>query len=160
MNRAPALLLLLVLVPSCSYIRSLNRVLKEKITVQETIDKKIEVDNTENPALKFKIVDELTQKRVTIKNAVVKDIIESSNIDYQFCVIVEVPSKKGVVECFIYARDFFSIKEDIDTLSLIRKGETRIDADGDFARFFSLLDQTYTKIEIVNSIITIKKEKR
>ncbi len=130
---------------------------KSRISVQEAIEEKAKLDRTENPANKFLIKNKLAKKRVEISDVVVKDITDSVNVDYTFCVIVSVQTSKGPIECYIYANDIYQ-KEDIKSISKLTKGKSKIDVDGDFNRFFTLLDESYTKIEIINAEITIKEE--
>jgi hypothetical protein len=67
-------------------------------------------------------------------------------------VLVSVPYEKGMIDCYIYSRE-------LKTVSRLVKGKSKIDVVGDFGRFFTLLDDAYTKIEIINADITILKEK-
>jgi hypothetical protein len=122
---------------------------KEPILIDSVVNEKARMDQSDNPAMKFIIKEELGKRRVQLFNVTVKDVIESTNIDYDFCVIVDVQTKKGQVECHIYSTD-------IDTISKLVKGKTKIDAEGDFGRFFSLIDDYYTRVEMLKSSITIK----
>jgi hypothetical protein len=122
---------------------------KEPILIDGVVNEKERMDMSDNPAMKYIIKEELGKRRVQLFNVIVKDVIESTNIDYDFCVIVEVQTKKGPVECHIYSTD-------INTVSKLVKGKTRIDAEGDFGRFFSLIDDYYTRVEMLKSSITIK----
>lgn len=166
MNRA---ILLIVVVfaftVSCKSISEMLYVFyTPKIDIKEVIALREKIDGSENPAYQHLISEQLSKKRVEVNDVIVKDIVPSSNIDYNFCIIVSVPSEKGEVECYIYARQFYGIfygfygKEDIETIARLVKGKTRIDAVGNFMRFFTLLDKTYTKIEIVNARVTIKEK--
>jgi hypothetical protein len=65
-------------------------------------------------------------------------------------VIVSVPYEKMNVECFVYSQE-------VKDISRLVKDKTRVDVTGDFSRFFTLLDESYTKIEITNAEITIRK---
>jgi hypothetical protein len=145
---------LVITLTSCSTMNYFKYIFTERITVQQAIDKKEKIDASDNPAYKLLLIKDLMQKRIKIENAPVKDIISSSNIDYSFCVIVSVPTDKGPIDCHIYANDLYQ-QEDIKTISRLKKDRSRVDIDGDFKRFFSLLDETYTKIEIINSRINI-----
>ncbi|RPI97967.1 MAG: hypothetical protein EHM32_00420 [Spirochaetales bacterium] len=131
---------------SCSYF------FKETLNVKEVVAKKEEMDRFDNPAYRFLASKDLAEKRVQVKNVTIKDVIVSGNIDYEFCVLVSVPYEKGTIDCYIYSRE-------LKTVSLLVKGKTKIDVIGDFGRFFTLLDDAYTKIEIINADITILKEK-
>ncbi len=131
---------------SCSYF------FKETLNVKQVVAKKEEMDRSGNPAYKFLATRDLAEKRVQVRNVTVKDVIVSGNIDYEFCVLVSVPYEKGMIDCYIYSRE-------LKTVSTLVKGTTKIDAVGDFGRFFTLLDDAYTKIEIINADITILKEK-
>ncbi len=135
-------LVILPLMVSCSYFRSTT-------TIRDVVNTKTQMDAIDNPAQKLVIKRELMDKVVVISDATVKNIIESTNIDYDFCVIVDVPMDDRKIECYIYSKNIFKI-------SKLEKGKTRIDVKGDFNRFFTMLDDYYTKIEIVNATIDIK----
>jgi ATP-dependent protease HslVU (ClpYQ) peptidase subunit len=91
----------------------------------------------------------LTEKILIIENLKVKDIITSTNVDYDFCVLSDIQTEKGLIEVYIYTKN-------VRRISQLKKGETVIDVKGAFSRFFSMLDNYYTKIEITNSVIEIK----
>lgn len=122
---------------------------KKPIVIDSVIDEKVRMDETENPAMKLIIKEDLGKKRIELYDVVVKDVTESTNIDYDFCIIADVQTKKGPVQCHIYTTD-------VKTMSRLVKGQTKIDVKGIFGRFFSLLDDYYTRIEIINSCVTIK----
>lgn len=157
MKKALVLVIIFCTALSCKTIKKLQYIYIPKIDVREVIARKEKIDSANNPAYKLLISKELGKYRIEMSDVLVKDIIPSSNIDYNFCIIVGVPHEKGEVECYVYARDFYG-KEDIETLARLTKGESRINAVGDFGRFFTLLDETYMKIEILNAIVTIVKE--
>lgn len=143
MQKLFSLLLIVVILPaSCGLF-------KKEILIEAVVDQKAQMDATENPAMKNMINSELRDRRVQLFDLVVKDVTLSTNIDYDYCVIVDVQTKKGSVECFIYSTD-------MNTISKLVKGKSRIDASGDFGRFFSLLGDYYTMLEIVNAKIKIK----
>jgi hypothetical protein len=123
--------------------------IKEPILIDGVVSEKMRMDQTDNPAMNYMIRDELGKRRVQLFNVTVKDVTESTNIDYDFCVIVDVQTKKGLVECHIYSTD-------VKTVASLVKGKTKIDAEGDFGRFFSLLDDYYTRVEMLKSSIMIK----
>ena len=148
------LLLLAVLSLSCGY-RGYLRLFRAKVPIAEVIAIKGKIDTTDNPARRHVILSQLKEKLVDIDRVVVKDITPSGNIDYEFCVVVDIPSDKGKVECFIYAKNVYE-KEDIKTIAELKKGETVIDVLGEFGRFFSLLDDYYTRIELINASIAIR----
>ena len=143
-------------ISSCSF---LTNFLKTTITVQEAVQKKEEMDHSQNPSYRFKKLKKMKKMRIRVDNVLVKDIVESSNVDYTFCVIVSISTEKGEVECYVYSGDVEIFpNEDIGTIAELVKGETRVDIKGNFSRFFTLLDDTYTKIEIVNATIDIRDE--
>jgi hypothetical protein len=123
--------------------------IKEPILIDGVVNEKVRMDQTDNPAMNYIIRDELGKRRVQLFNVTVKNVTESTNIDYDFCVIVDVQTKKGPVECHVYSTD-------VKTIASLVKGKTKIDAEGDFGRFFSLLDDYYTRLEMLKSSITIK----
>jgi hypothetical protein len=133
----------------CSTFRA---IFPETINVNEAVAKKEEMDNSNNPAFKYLITRDLMEKRVRVKNVVVKDVTPSNNIDYRFSVLVSVPYQKGSIDCYIYS-------DELKTISKLVIGKTRIDAVGRFGKFFTLLDEAYAKIEIVNADIKILEDK-
>ena len=133
----------------CIALSAIVSCVKEPILIDGVVSEKARMDQSDNPAMKYIIKEELGKRRVQLFNVSVKDVIESTNIDYDFCVIVDVQTKKGPVECHIYSTD-------IDIVSKLVKGKTKIDAEGDFGRFFSLIDDYYTRVEMLKSSITIK----
>jgi hypothetical protein len=147
-------LIIIASLTSCVTGNYLKYIFTGRISVQEAIDKKSEIDKSENPAQKLLLTKKLMMKRIKIENIMVKDIISSSNIDYSFCVVVTTATNKGPIDCYIYANDLYQ-QEDIKTISQLIKNKSLIDIDGDFKRFFTLLDETYTKIEIINAGINI-----
>jgi hypothetical protein len=126
-------------------------------TIEDVIAEKVKIDQTDNPAKKFIIKNNLQDEGFFFKNVIglkgvlVKDVIPSTNIDYEFCVLSDIDTSKGKVECYIYTSN-------VGRISKLEKGKSRIDAEGQFGRFFTLLDQYYTKLELVKSTITILKD--
>jgi len=138
-------LLFLIPVISCST----TFILKDKVSIEKVLVQKEKIDSTENLAESFLLKNSLSEKILVIENLKVKDIISSTNVDYDFCVISEFQTDKGPIEIYIYTKN-------IRRISQLKKGESVINVKGAFSRFFSMLDNYYTKIEITNSIIDIK----
>ena len=63
--------------------------LKPKIKLNDAINEKVKMDQIDNPARKLFIQRNLGKKRIVMENALVKDVTISTNIDYDFCVIVD-----------------------------------------------------------------------
>ncbi|OHD65882.1 MAG: hypothetical protein A2176_03475 [Spirochaetes bacterium RBG_13_51_14] len=122
---------------------------KKPILMDGVIDEKVRMDEADNPAKKLMIKEELGGRRIQLFDLTVKEVTESTNIDYDFCVIADVQTKKGAVECHIYSSN-------VKTVSRLVKGKSKIDVTGEFGRFFTLLDNYYTRLEIVKASITIK----
>jgi len=141
------LIILLFLLPAISC--STSFILKDKVTIDEVLIQKEKIDSTENPAESFLLKNSLSEKVLVIENLKVKDIIPSTNVDYDFCILSEIQTGKGLIEIYIYTKN-------IRRISQLKKGESIIDVKGAFSRFFSMLDNYYTKIEITNSIVDIK----
>jgi hypothetical protein len=131
------------LVTSCS-------IFKTKIRVNDAIAEKVKIENTTNPVRKQLILDDLKKKRIALDNVLVKSVTGSNNIDYDYCVITEVEVDGKKVEFYIYSKN-------LRLLSRLQEGVSRVDVVGDFKRFFSMLDEYYTKVEIVNSKLTLVK---
>ena len=124
----------------------------KEIGIEDAIARKGTIDKTENPAMQYRLKSELRRNRIIINDALVKDVTVSSNIDYDFCTIVDLTVGDKKIECYIYSPS-------IKTMSELQKGKTRIDVTGKFERFFSTLDDYYTKVEITQAKIRIKEGK-
>lgn len=144
MKSTISLIIVILFLCSCS-----TSFLREEITIKELIITKEKIDHTENPAEVLLLKNSLSEKILILDEILVKDIVNSTNVDYDFCVIAEVPSEKGTIECYIYTKN-------IKRISQLKKGETIISVKGEFKRYFSMLDNFYTKVEITNSTINIK----
>ncbi len=123
---------------------------KSKITVAEAMKIKDDIDMAVNPAKKSEILTALKKKMIKIDNLKVKRVINSSNIDYEFCVVVEAEYEKGQVECYIYSKE-------VSTIADIEAGVTSVDCVGDFSKFFTSVEDSFLKIEMTNSNISIMK---
>lgn len=141
-----ALSLLIFGLASCKSISSL---MQDTISIKETIQYREQIEKAENPAKKMLLTRELSDKKIELGVLKVKDVIPSSNIDYDFCVVADQQCEKGPVEIYIYSRN-------IRTIAKLEKGVTLIEVTGRFGRFFSMLDEYYTKVEIVQARIDIE----
>ena len=122
-----------------------------KITIEDVIAEKELIDSMDNPAMQYRTLNNLYNKKIIINNIVVKRVIESSRVDYNFCILADIRIRDKDVECHIYSHS-------ITTISKLEKSKTVIDVSGTFERFFSTLDEYYTKLEIINASIKIKKQ--
>ena len=163
MKKTAMALSLVIFLSSCGSITFITNFLKERLSVQDVVNWKVDMDNSENPAYTSRMEKRLKSKRIRIEKIKIKDIIDSktvvsTNVDYKFCIVVSVPTNKGDIDCYVYAGtgDIFPV-EDLKTISILKKGVTIVNIEGDFSKFFTLLDETYTKIEIVNANIDIVK---
>ncbi len=123
-------------------------IFSETIMMEQVIAEKQKIDTAENPAKRRLLNLDLRDKRISIKNILVKDVTISTNIDYDFCVIADAVVSGKKIECFIYSKN-------IKRMSKLIKGKSRINVVGDFSRFFTILDDYYTKIDIVDARITL-----
>ena len=123
---------------------------KEKITIDQVLAAKENIDKSRNPAEVLLLKNDLSEKIVILENVHVKDIVVSTNVDYDFCILADLQSDKGPIECYIYTKN-------IKKISQLEKGVSIISVKGEFKRFFTMLDNYYTKIEITNSDVTIIK---
>jgi hypothetical protein len=121
----------------------------KEILINDLVNQKARMEATANPAKKYEINQELLKRRIQLKDLLVKDVIPSSNIDYDFCIIADVQTDKGMVECYIYSKD-------IKTIARLVIGESRIDVTGGFGRFFAMLKDYYTMLDVVNATIRIR----
>ncbi len=122
--------------------------LKKPIMIEGVVDEKVRMDGADNPAARHIIKEDLGNRRIEIPELLVKEVTESTNIDYDFCIKADVSTKKGTVECNIYT-------DDVKTIAKLEKGKTKIEVRGLFGRFFSLPDSHYTRIEIIKSCVKI-----
>ncbi len=150
-KRITGIFVLVLFVTGCGLFR-------ETMKVNKAIEYKQNIDQANNPARAGLIRKELRKKRVKLEGVLVKDIVESSNIDYNFSIVVAAPYDGKSIECYVYAKDWYN-NEDIKTIARLIPGKSRIDVVGDFGKFFTILDDSYTKIEIVNANISIREEK-
>lgn len=150
-KRVIGAIMLLLFLTGCGLFR-------ETIKVDRAIEYKHQMDQSDNPAQSQLIKNELSKKRIRLENVLVKDVVSSTNIDYNFSVVVEATYNGKSIECYVYGKDWYN-REDVGTIAKLKPGKTRIDVVGDFGKFFTLLDDSYTKIEILNADISIKKEK-
>lgn len=134
-------LAVIIAAPTCAHFR-------KPVTIDYVVGEKARIDLAENPALKEVIRKDLDSYRIRLEGLTVKNVTVSNNIDYDFCVIADVSTEKGMVECHIYSKD-------IKRVARLVKGESKIDVTGMFGRFFSLLDDYYTRLEIVQASIRV-----
>ncbi len=146
--------ILLILVPlSCGSLQGFS-LFTDKINLKELVKEKERINKSNNPAKKLLLLEELKEKIVVLENITVDDIVPSQNIDYDFSVVASVNSQRGKIRCIIYTKN-------IHVISNLEKGKTNIDVEGRFSRFFSLLDEFYTTVEIIQSKIhIIEKENK
>lgn len=121
---------------------------KTKVSVAEAMKVKDDIDMAVNPARKSELLTGLKKKMIKIDNVKVKRVISSSNIDYEFCVVVEAEYEKGQVECYVYTKE-------VSTIAEIEAGVTSINCVGDFSKFFTSVEDSFLKIEMTNSNISI-----
>jgi len=140
-----------VVVIAISFSLSSCGLFKKVVKMDYVVKEKQYIDSDQNPADKTLHLRQLRNKKVELKNVLVKDITSSSNIDYDFCVIADVKVKNKIIECYIYSKN-------IKKLAKLKKGKSIIDVKGEFSRFFTMLDEYYTKIEITKSVITLKNK--
>ena len=144
------ILMLITIIPflsGCGF-KSFEKFVRTTMTVEDALTVKDTYDKADNPAKKYLISRDMGYKLIELKDVVVKDVVPSTDIDYDFCVIVQVPHEKGIIMFYIYSRD-------VNTIAKLEKGKTKILALGDFRRFFSLLDNSYLKIDVTDADISI-----
>ncbi|GAB4219330.1 MAG TPA: hypothetical protein PLO73_04885 [Spirochaetota bacterium] len=117
----------------------------------EVIAIKAQIDAAENPAKGFLLLKQLERKRVTVNNAIVKQISNSINIDYTFSVIATVEHSSGPIDCYIYTRNWRN-EEDFTSVARLKSGDT-IYVIGRFSRFLKLPGNKYA-VELVESNIS------
>jgi len=146
------ILLLFCLLPlSCSsYLFFVEDIFRDNITIEKLILEKEKIDNEENPALRQLKMQQLAEKKIKLDNILVKKVVKSTNVDYDFSVLADVKTSKGLVECYIFSKN-------IKRMATLEKNITRLEVEGRLGRFFSMLDEYYTKVEIIKADFKIKK---
>ncbi len=144
-------ILLSIILPISFLSCSTALVFKDTMTINDLLAEKETIDQSQNPAEVLLLKKDLSEKILILEDLKVKDIINSTNVDYDFCVLADIQTEKGPIECYIYSID-------VNRISKLKRGQSTISVKGIFKRYFSMLDNYYTKIEITNSRITIKNE--
>ncbi len=137
----------IALVAALSLAATSCSLFKTKLKVEEVVAEKVKIEETTNPAKKHLILNDLQKRRVVLNDVVVKKITGSTNIDYDFCIIADVAVGDKKIECHIYTKNVYKI-------SNLKEGVSHVSVIGDFRRFFTMLDDYYTKIEIVQAKVT------
>lgn len=140
MKNITPILILLFLIQACAT----TTFFRDKIDLNQLLKARDNIESTENIAKQLLLKNELSNKIVVLDRIKVKEIIPSSNVDYEFCVLSDVKIDKRYIELYIYSKN-------IRALSRMKKDETYIDVEGEFSRFFTTLDDYDLKIEIINS---------
>jgi hypothetical protein len=125
-----------------------DRIYKTTMTIDDAIKEKEQLDQVDNPARKDQIEKSLAERLIKVDNLKVRDVVVSTDIDYGFCVIAEYPTPKGLIDFYIYSKDN-------QKLAKLEKGKSKINVHGYFRRFFKLIDNTWFKIDIGDTKITI-----
>jgi hypothetical protein len=125
-----------------------DRIYKKTMTVDDAIREKEQLDLVDNPARKDQIEKSLSEKLIKVEGLRVRDVVVSTDIDYNFCVIAEYQTPKGLIDFYIYSKDN-------STIAKIEKGKSKINIYGYFRRFFKLIDNTLFKIDTGDTEITI-----
>lgn len=146
MKKIAPLIILLLALQACAT----TTFFKDKIDLNQLLQSKENIDATDNVAKQLMLKDDLTNKIIVLNKITVKDVIVSSNIDYDFCALSDIKTDQGDIEIYIYTKN-------VRALSRLKKGESVIDVKGELSRFFSMLDNYYLKIEIINSRIKVHK---
>lgn len=146
MKKLAPLFLLLLALQACAT----TTFFKDKITMNQLLESKANIDATDNVAKQLLLQEELTNKIIILNNLKVKDVVTSSNVDYDFCALSDIKTENGNIELYIYTKN-------IRALSRLEKNKSFIDVTGELSRFFSTLDSYYLKIEIINSKIKVVK---
>lgn len=145
-----ALLTLPLLLSSCSY-KYYTRLIQREVSVNEAMTAKDEMDLSTNPARRAMIQKDLQKKLIRVRGVTVKRVIPSINLDYDYCMVVEATYDKGSIECYVYPMDFSDLAE-------LTPGVSVVDFVGDFGKFFNIVEDSFTKIEVLNANISVRKK--
>lgn len=141
------ILLVLIVLAACSP-RYYEKIYKKTYVVADVVEINEKIKKAENPAQKKLFDDRLKEGLISIESILVKDVVESQIVDYNFCVVGEYNTEFGVVECYIYSKN-------LKKIAALENGKTKIEVLGKFNRMYKLLDDVYLKIDIVESAIKI-----
>lgn len=130
-------------------LKRFEAIVRPTMTVDDAVEGKLRIDGANNPALKYTLNKELSDKIMYVNDVLVKDIIPSTDIDYTFCVVAQLQHPKGLVEFYIYSKD-------TATIAKLDKGKTTISAIGDFRRFVNLLGDSFVMMDVVDADITVR----
>lgn len=142
------ILLLSVVSNTACFYRAYEKIIKGTINIDEAVETKLQIDQTKNPAMVELIEKDIENKLIKLDNVIVKEVKQSTNIEYKYSVLVEVMHKQGKINCFIYSKDLGDISE-------LKEGVSRINVLGNFGRFYKLLDDSFVNIDILNSDIDL-----
>ena len=140
LKKIALVMIVMISLSSCSLFQ-------ERVKINDLIAQKKVYDVTVNPAKKYILMKNLTKKIVVI-DVLVKAVVPSKNFDYDFSVIVDLNTDMGLVECVVNSSN-------VNLISKLIKGKTHISIIGRFNRFFSLLDNYYTRVELIEARIDI-----
>ena len=140
---------IVIRIATVSLLFVLSGCITPKVQIEDIITEKETIDKMDNPAMQYRMLNDLRSKKIIINDIIVKKVVESTRVDYSFCILADVRIDDKDVECHIYSHS-------VNTISKLEKSKTVITMAGTFERFFSTLDRYYIKLEIINAHITIK----
>lgn len=142
----------LIFLVSCSQ-NYYERIYKRTYMIDEIVKINEEIIKTSNPAKKTLYSRKFNKSLVKLDNVLVKDIIRSQEVDYEFCIVADVKHEEKLIQCFIFSKN-------IKAMAKLEKNKTIISVLGDFHRTYKIFDEYYLKIEIFESSISIKNEEK
>jgi len=74
-----------------------------RVKIEDVIAEKEVIDRMDNPAMQYRMLNDIHNKKIVINDIVVKKVIESSRADYNFCVLADIRIKDKDIECYIYS---------------------------------------------------------
>ncbi|MBN1501881.1 MAG: hypothetical protein JW982_17120 [Spirochaetes bacterium] len=151
MKKVLIIVLLVSFTLSCSQ-KFYEKMYKKSYTLNEIVAINEKIINAENIAEKKVYSQTLNNSIVEIEKAVVKNIVESQNVDYDFCVVADVENEKGKIQINIFSKN-------IKVISQLKSGESVIKVIGEFGRMYKLFDDYYLKIDIQDAAIAENKAK-
>jgi hypothetical protein len=144
------LFLILIILTAASAVTSCVA-FKETLMIDQVIAEKEKIETSKNPAKRYLLQKQLSDKSIVIENVIVKSVAVSTNIDYDFCVVADIDVADKKIECYIYSKN-------VKIISQLMEGKTKVNVKGEFGKFFSVLDDYYTRVEIIKASINITED--
>lgn len=136
---------------ACGY-RSYAKLIKKPLSVDDALIMRNNIEQNSNPVARDVETSDMQRQFIEVKNVMVHDIIRSTNVEYEYCLITSVTTKDGDLECYVYTNDTWK-------LAKLIPGKSRLNIIGDYGRFFNTIESNKPRLEILHAEIKIIEEK-